>query len=87
LVWTAEKYRPHLLIVDHHLHGHTQTGLEILSAVTHLPWIEKVILTLGPSQTLTTAERQAWELLCQEKDIQILIKPVNRHALNQLLSE
>lgn len=88
LGWVGQKYRPHILVVDYELPGCSQTGLDILATMQHMPWLERCILTLNPQQAfLSDDEQQAVKTFCQEKNIKILEKPVNRHTLNRLLTE
>jgi hypothetical protein len=88
LNWVAEKYRPNVLVVDYALPGSAQTGLDVLTAVQHLPWLERCILTVNPNQMPPKNDNwQALEAICQERNIRLLVKPVNRRTLNRLLTE
>lgn len=86
LPWAIDKYNPQILVVDYHLSG-TYTGLEVLVALPHLSGLNQVILTISPRPVLSKDEEQLIQHFCQENNIKLLRKPVDRHTLNRLLQE
>lgn len=86
LAWTLEKHQPHILIVDLDL-GKKQNGLELLLSLNRPSHLEQVILTLPERSQLNEAQQNVFYRLCEQKNIKILTKPVNRFALKALLNE
>lgn len=86
LGWTIEKYQPHVLVADYHLHGNI-TALDFL-ARTPLglddadSQLEQIIITV-PVQAITHQEH----FLAQVDHIQadVLFKPVQTRAMQAIL--
>lgn len=87
LNWALQKYMPHVLVVDYHLSG-KQNGIQVLHMLQPaLPSLEQVILTTPPLQTLPGWEARRIETFCENGNVYLLPKPVNRFALKQILDE
>lgn len=83
--WALNKYQPDIAIVDYTLGG-SDNGLEkILAIAAHPPeGLEKIILTLTLGSDTREVEPGIAKI-CADHNIDVLLKPVNRFALNKIL--
>ena len=79
LDWAMQKYAPQILVIDYE---QLQNAPEILHAVRQYGKLEKIILTIS-SQDAEPAILK-WS---GGQTVQVLPKPVNRFAMNQLLAD
>lgn len=84
--WAVEKYRPQILVADYSLPGSID-GLTLLQAFSELSYVETLILAVPPNTILSTEENEIIATLSQQKQFKILSKPVNRFALQRILTD
>jgi hypothetical protein len=84
--WAVEKYRPQILVADYSLPGSID-GLTLLQAFSELSYVETLILAVPPNTILSAEENEIIAALSQQKQFKILSKPVNRFALQRILTD
>jgi hypothetical protein len=87
LDWALEKYQPDILVIDYHLQRGGETGLSILESLHSSTANERMILTIGPRPNLSEFEAKRIERLCDESEIAVLPKPINRFMLSHVLND
>ncbi|MGE0201424.1 MAG: hypothetical protein AB7P76_10705 [Candidatus Melainabacteria bacterium] len=87
LGWALDKYCPHILLLNQRLQQRDASGIDLIEQEIHgLQGAQQIILMVDPDD-VPPAEQDRFLSRVRALEVDVILKPVHRFALNQLFHE